>query len=141
MKILILCTGNCCRSQMAQGWLQSFDQSLTVCSAGTEPGKEVNKKAIQVMAEVSIDINNQYPKNISLYLNEGWDYLITVCDNARETCPVFIGNVKHRVHIGFEDPSQVRGTDEFALSEFRRVRDEMRERLYEFYLRNLKLID
>lgn len=134
MKILILCTGNSCRSQMAQGFLQSFNNNLEVHSAGTIPAKQVNPKAIQVMAEAGIDISKHYPKSVDNYIKEEWDYVITVCDDANETCPVFTGKVKHRLHMGFEDPSHVTGTDEYILNEFRRVRDLIRERFWGFQI-------
>jgi len=134
MKVLILCTGNSCRSQMAHGFLQSFDPNITVCSAGTEPAKQVNPKAVKVMKEIGIDISHHTPKMIDQYLNEEWDYVITVCDHANETCPAFFGKVKHRLHIGFEDPSHAVGTDEFIWSEFIRVRDEIKARFWEFIM-------
>lgn len=133
MKILILCTGNSCRSQMAHGFLQSFDKRIEVRSAGTEPAPRVNPKAVEVMNEVGIDISKHQPTLVDQYVNEEWDYVITVCDHANETCPAFLGKVKHRLHIGFEDPSHAQGSDEFIWSEFRRVRDQIRERFYEFY--------
>jgi arsenate reductase (thioredoxin) len=133
MKILILCTGNSCRSQMAQGFLQSFDKHIEVHSAGTKPAKQVNQKAVQVMQEIGIDISNHTPKLVDQYLNDTWDYVITVCDSANETCPAFLGKVKNRLHIGFEDPSHATGTDEFILSEFRRIRDEIKQKLFQFY--------
>ena len=139
MKILILCTGNSCRSQMAQGFLQSFDKRLQVFSAGTEPATRINPTAVDVMKKAGIDISKHTPKHVEQYLNEEWDYVITVCDDANETCPVFTGKVKHRMHIGFDDPSKVTGTEEFILSEFRRVRDEIKERFYGFYNENLKI--
>lgn len=139
MKILILCTGNSCRSQMAHGFLQSFDDTLEVHSAGTLPGSEVNKKAIEVMAEAGIDISNHFPKSVDRYINDEWDYVITVCDDANETCPVFTGKVKHRLHIGFEDPSFKKGTEEYIMSEFRRVRDQIRDDFRKFYEENLKI--
>jgi arsenate reductase len=139
MKVLILCTGNSCRSQMAHGFLQSFDANIEVFSAGTEPAKQVNQKAVKVMKEAGIDISHHTPKSVDQYLKEEWDFVITVCDNAKETCPVFFGKVKHRLHIGFEDPSHAQGTDEFIWSEFRRVRDEIRTRFIEFYTVNLKM--
>jgi arsenite methyltransferase len=138
MKILILCTGNSCRSQMAHGWLQSFDKSLDVHSAGTEPASRVNSKAVKVMAEAGIDISNHFPKSVNQYLDQEWDYVITVCGGANESCPVFSGKVKHRIHIGFDDPSHATGTDEFIWSEFHRVRDEIKQQFYDFYLQNLK---
>jgi len=133
MKILIICTGNSCRSQMAHGFLQSFDKNLEVHSAGTEPATHVNVRAVRVMSEAGIDISSHKPENVISYLNTEWDYVITVCDSANETCPVFFGKVKHRLHIGFEDPSHAIGGDEHILNEFRRVRDEIKKEFYQFY--------
>ena len=138
MRILILCTGNSCRSQMGHGWMQSFDDTLEVCSAGTEPAYCVNPLAVKVMKEVGIDISRHVPKSVNDYLEQSWDYVITVCGGANESCPSFTGTVKHRLHIGFDDPSKVDGTDEFVLSEFRRVRDEIRKSLYDLYLNEIK---
>lgn len=138
MKILILCTGNSCRSQMAHGFLQSFDPKLDVFSAGTKPAEKVNPRAVKVMKERGIDISGHTPHNIEEYLNEPWDYVITVCGGANESCPAFIGNVKHRLHIGFDDPSDAVGSEEYIMSEFRRVRDEIKIRFEEFYKKNLK---
>ena len=133
MKVLILCTGNSCRSQMAHGFLQSFDSDITVCSAGTEPARKMSSKAVEVMKEAGVDISSHYPKLVDQYLNEEWDYVITVCDHANETCPVFPGKVKHRLHFGFDDPSHMAGTEEFIWSEFRRVRDQIKRKFFEFY--------
>ncbi len=133
MRVLILCTGNSCRSQMAHGFLQSFDKDWEVHSAGTKPAARVNPKAIEVMDEVGIDISRHKPKSVEIYLNEAWDYVITVCGGANESCPTFVGRVRHRLHIGFDDPSDAVGTDGFVVSEFRRVRDEIRQRFAEFY--------
>lgn len=138
MKILILCTGNSCRSQMAHGFLQSFDKNLTVRSAGTEASGKLNKKAVAVMMEAGIDISHHSSDSVDLYLNEEWDYVITVCGGANEACPSFLGKVKHRLHIGFDDPSHITGTDEFIWSEFRRVRDEINLAFHEFYFSVLK---
>lgn len=140
MKILILCTGNSCRSQMAHGFLQSFDKNLFVRSAGTEPAKQVNQKAVLVMKELDIDIANHTPHLVDQYLGEEWDYVITVCDHANETCPLFSGKVKTRLHIGFEDPSHATGSEEFIMSEFRRVRDLIRDEFRKFYEENLKIL-
>lgn len=139
MKILILCTGNSCRSQMAHGFLQSFDKNIVVCSAGTEPAKQVNQKAVKVMKEIGVDISHHTPKMVDQYLKDEWDYVITVCDHANETCPLFMGKVKHRLHMGFEDPSHATGSEEFILSEFKRVRDEIKNTFYEFWVKNLKI--
>lgn len=138
MKILILCTGNSCRSQIAHGFLQSFDKNLQVFSAGTESAKQINTKAVQIMKEVGIDISHHTPKHVNQYLNETWDYVITVCGGANETCPTFFGTVKNRLHIGFEDPSKAKGTDEFIMSEFRSVRNEIRKE-FEIFYNNLKI--
>jgi arsenate reductase len=133
MKILILCTGNSCRSQMAQGFLHSFDKRLEIFSAGTEPAARINAMAVKVMEEDSIDISHHTPKSVDLYLNEEWDYVITVCDEANEKCPYFPGNVKHRLHMRFEDPAKFKGTEEQKLNEFRNIRDEIKNTFYEFY--------
>ncbi len=132
-KILILCTGNSCRSQMGEGFLKSFDSELEVYSAGTNPSKQVHQKAIQVMKEIGIDLSNNYPKKVDEFLGEPFDFVITVCDNAKETCPVFIGKVGKQLHIGFEDPAEATGTEEEILAEFRRIRDEIKKEFYEFY--------
>ena len=138
MKIWNLCTGNSCRSQMAEGLLQSFDKNIEVHSAGTEPATQVNQLAVKVMKETGIDISNHEPKLVDQYLKDEWDFVITVCDHANETCPAFFGKVKNRLHIGFEDPSHVKGSDEFILSEFHRVRDEIKNEFYKFYTEQIK---
>ncbi len=132
MKVLILCTGNSCRSQMAQGFLKSFNPSWEVLSAGTKPAERVNRHAIKVMAEVGIDITGEHPKLVDQFIRDEFDYVITVCDGAREICPVFTGKVRHRVHIGFDDPADAVGSDEEVLPEYRRVRDQIRERFARF---------
>ncbi len=124
-RILILCTGNSCRSQMAEGFLKSFDSSLEVFSAGTKAAPKVSSKAIQVMKEIGIDLCSHYPKTVEQFLSQSFDYVITVCGNAKETCPAFTGNVKRQMHIGFDDPAEAVGTEEEILFEFRRVRDEV----------------
>ncbi len=138
MKVLVLCTGNSCRSQMAHGFLQSFDTNLIVRSAGTKPGARVNPTAVQVMQEIGIDISQHTPTLIDKYLNEEWDYVITVCGGANESCPAFIGKVKTRLHIGFDDPSEAAGSDEFIMNEFYRVRDGIKEAFYKFYQKEIK---
>lgn len=139
MKILILCTGNSCRSQMAHGFLQSFDKRIYVCSAGTEASGKLNEKAVFVMKEIGIDISQHTSDTVELYLNDSWDYVITVCGGANESCPAFNGKVEHRLHIGFEDPSEKTGTEEFIMSEFRRVRDEIKTAFHKFYIEQIKL--
>ena len=138
MRILVLCTGNSCRSQMAHGFLQSFDSHQEVYSAGTSPAEHVHPLAISVMAEVGIDISHHVPRNVKEYLDEPWDYLITVCGGANETCPTFVGKVGKRIHIGFDDPSNVVGSKEHVISEFRRVRDDIRKAFCDFYATYVK---
>jgi len=133
IKILILCTGNSCRSQMAEGFLKSFDPALEVYSAGTAPSEGVHPLTVKVMKETGIDISEGYPKNADEFINMDFDYVITVCDNAKEVCPVFAGNVKHRLHIGFEDPAEATGTEEEVLEVFRKVRDEIERDFADFY--------
>lgn len=137
-KILILCTGNSCRSQMAEGFLKHFDKHLYVRSAGTNPSEQIHPKAVQVMAELGIDISKGQPEKVNQYFNEEWDYVITVCDNAKETCPVFFGKVKNQLHIGFDDPAKATGTEEEVIAVFRRVRDEIKQHFYQFFKENLK---
>ncbi len=133
MNILILCTGNSCRSQMAEGFLKSFNKEMNVYSAGTNPSSKIHSKAVQVMRELDIDISNGYPQNVSEFINQSFDYVITVCGDAKETCPVFSGDVKHNLHIGFDDPADATGTEEEILADFRRVRDEIERDFSEFY--------
>lgn len=133
IKVLILCTGNSCRSQMAHGFLQSFDERIMVCSAGTEASGKLNERAVAVMKEIGIDISHHTSDSVDKYLGEEWDYVITVCGGANDNCPAFLGKVKHRLHIGFDDPSHVIGSEEFIWREFRRVREEIREGFCKFY--------
>jgi arsenate reductase len=138
MKILILCTGNSCRSQMAQGFLQSFDKNMEVYSAGTNPASRISSKAVKVMSEAGIDISKSIPRSVELFMADKWDYVITVCDNARETCPLFSGEVKNRLHLGFEDPSNITGSEEFVMSEFRRIRDLIKNEFHKLYTDKIK---
>lgn len=138
VKILILCTGNSCRSQMAHGFLQSFDPTISVSSAGTEASGIINQKAVWAMKEFGIDISAHTSEPVDKYLNDEWDYVITVCGGANENCPAFMGKVKHRLHIGFDDPSYATGTDEFIWSEFIRVRDEIKDAFYKLYIEQIK---
>lgn len=132
MKILVLCTGNSCRSQMAEAFLKSFHKSWEVYSAGTSPSAEVHPKAMEVMLEVGVDLNSHYPKLVDKFLNETFDYVITVCDSAKESCPVFVGAVKHKIHIGFEDPAEAKGTDEEITFQFRKIRDQIQRDFFAF---------
>ena len=124
---------------MAHGFLQSFDKTLVVCSAGTQASGKLNAKAVEAMKEAGIDISHHTSDSVEKYLGEEWDYVITVCGGANESCPAFLGKVKHRLHMGFDDPSHVTGTEEYIRSEFIRVRDEIKDQFYQFYLKNLKI--
>jgi arsenate reductase len=138
MKVLILCTGNSCRSQMAHGFLQSFNPNITVCSAGTEASGKLSRNAVKAMTEIGIDISRHTSDSVEKYLNDKWDYVITVCGGANEACPAFMGEVKHRLHIGFNDPSHATGSDEFIWSEFIRVRNEIKAAFRKLYDEQIK---
>lgn len=122
---------------MAQGFLQSFDPGLLVRSAGTEASGRLNPKAVEVMNEVGIDIAHHTSDPVDKYLNEDWDYIITVCGGANENCPVFPGKVNHRLHIGFEDPSDAIGSEEYIWGEFRRIRDLIQKKFSQLYNREI----
>lgn len=123
-RILILCTGNSCRSQMAQGLFRHYSNGeIDAYSAGLDP-KGVNPRAVTVMKELGIDISGHTSNHLEKYLNDQFDYVITVCDNANERCPVFPG-AGTKLHWPFDDPAYATGTDEEILGEFRRVRDEI----------------
>jgi len=132
-KILVICTGNSCRSQMAEGFLRSFDKTLEINSAGTHPADKVNPNAVKVMKEIGIDISHHVPDLVDKYIDREWDYVITVCGGAKEVCPAFIGKVKQRLHIGFDDPADAAGSQEEILAVYRRVRDEIRNGFFSFY--------
>ena len=132
-RILILCTGNSCRSQMAEGFLKSFDPYLEVHSAGTDPAERTHPVAVFVMREAGIDISGSYPKTVERFLNQRFHAVITVCDDAGANCPSFHGDVTHRLHLPFEDPARVSGTEEEVLPVFRRVRDQIRNRFRALY--------
>lgn len=133
MKILLICTGNSCRSQMAAGILQSLDKTLKVFSAGVKPEIAVNRFAVQAMAEVGIDISANTPKPVEKFCGEDWDYVITLCQKANQNCPAFVGQVKQRWHLGFDDPADAKGTDDEILSVYRKSRDEIKEAFEAFY--------
>jgi arsenate reductase (thioredoxin) len=127
-RVLFLCTHNSARSQMAEGMLRGLaEDCFEVHSAGTE-ATLVRPLAIRAMDEIGIDISGQESKTLKRYVGEPFDYVITVCDEANEACPFFPG-AKNRLHWSFEDPSQAEGTEEECLAVFRRVRDEIRERI------------
>jgi arsenate reductase len=128
-KVLFLCTGNSCRSQMAEGLVNHFiGDQWQAYSAGTEPSGYVHPLAIKAMAELDIDIADQKSKSVDQFRNTDFEVVITVCDNAAERCPVWLGKGK-RVHIGFPDPAEATGTEEERLTVFRRVRDDIREQV------------
>lgn len=135
-KILVLCTGNSCRSQIAEGFLRHFAGSRAeVYSAGIET-HGVNPKAIQVMAEAGIDIASHTSNHVNEYAAIDFDYVITVCDNAKESCPYFPSRAK-KLHYNFPDPAKATGTEEEVMNEFRRVRDLIKTYSAEFVAENL----
>jgi arsenate reductase (thioredoxin) len=126
-RVLILCTGNSARSQMAEGLLRhDGGPAFEVFSAGTKPS-QVRPEAIEAMKEVGIDISSHRSKSVDEFAGQEFDYVVTVCDNAKESCPVFPGKTE-RIHWSFEDPAAVDGDWETRLAAFRRIRDEIRER-------------
>ncbi len=131
-KILFVCTGNSARSQMAEGILKYLNPDLEVFSAGTKPADQVHPLAVASMSEIGIDISKNKTKSVDEFLNQSFDFVITVCDNAKETCPVFLGNVKQRLHIGFEDPATAMGSEEKKLAIFRKIRDEIYSSMEKF---------
>ena len=132
LRVLILCTGNSARSQMAEGWLRHLGgDGFVAASAGTKPAERVNPLAVEAMSEVGINIAEHLPKHLERFVCEPWDYVFTVCDNANESCPIFPG-AGRRMHRSFDDPAAAAGTTEERLAEFRRVRDEIRDWLGAF---------
>ena len=130
-RVLILCTGNSARSQMAEGLLRhAAGDRFEVQSAGTRPGK-VRPEAITVMGELGVDISAHRSKHVNEFQGQSFDYVLTVCDNAKESCPVFPGHAK-RIHNAFEDPAALQGTEEERLALFRRVRNKIRDYLKTF---------
>jgi arsenate reductase len=131
-RVLFLCTANSCRSQMAEGIINHFFRDkIAAFSAGTE-ASYVHPTAIEVMKEISIDISRHQSKNLTAFDGQSFDYVITLCGSANEACPLYIGATK-KTHIGFDDPAKARGTKEEILKEFRRVRDEIKEKLTVFF--------
>jgi len=123
---------------MAQGFLQSFDKNITVCSAGTKASGKLNNKTVKAMTEIGIDISDHTSDPIDNYLGQEWDYVITVCGGANEYCPDFNGKVKHRLHLDFEDPSHAKGTEDFIWSEYIRIRDKIKKEFYKLYVEQIK---
>lgn len=133
-RVLVLCTGNSARSQMAEGLLSHGGGArYQVFSAGTHPSV-VNPLAIEAMREVGIDISHHHSKSVDEFTDKEFDFVITVCDNANANCPIFPGHAR-RIHWSFDDPAKAEGTQEERLSVFRRVRDEIAARLNEFLAR------
>jgi arsenate reductase len=132
-QVLFLCTGNSCRSQMAEGWLNAlYGDRIIALSAGSAPSGYVHPGAIEAMHEVGIDISEGRSKSMEEFLGREFDYVLTVCDSAAEACPVFPGPAK-RVHRDFTDPAKAEGSDEEVMAVFRRVRDEIREWLGDLF--------
>jgi len=128
-RVLILCTGNSCRSQMAEGFVNHLlGDTWEARSAGTKPMERLHPLAVRVMAEAGVDVSRSTPRSVAEFLDDPWDLVVTVCDSAQESCPVFPRPVP-KVHMPFDDPASARGTDKQRLSVFKRVRDEIRERL------------
>ncbi len=122
---------------MAEGFLASFDRRLSVHSAGTKPAQRVHPLALQVMREVGIDLSAHAPKQVDQFLDQPFDFVVTVCNHAKETCPLFTGNVRHRLHVGFEDPAEATGSPDEVADAFRRVRDEIRRDFHRLYAETL----
>ena len=130
-RVLILCTGNSARSQMAEGLLRhDAGDRFDVESAGTKPG-HVRPEAIAAMREIGIDISSHRSRHVDEFQDQPFDYVLTVCDNAKETCPIYPGQT-NRIHHSFEDPAAVQGSEEERLASFRRVRDQIRQYLRKF---------
>lgn len=136
-KILVICTGNTCRSQMAEVIIQNIDNEFKVFSAGTKSEKIVNPYAVKAIKEIGLDISNNVPKSVNIFLNDDFDFVFTVCDGAKEICPVFTGNVKKREHIGFIDPANAVGSDDEIMAVYRKVRDEIKNE-FERYFKEFK---
>ena len=130
-KVLFLCTGNSCRSQMAEGWLRRLaGDQFDVVSAGTRP-VGLNPYAVRVMQEAGIDISNHVSERVDPYLDQHFDYVVTVCDRAQEDCPIFPG-ASSMLHWSFDDPAKAKGTYEQQLIVFRNIRDEIADRIRRF---------
>jgi arsenate reductase len=128
-RVLILCTGNSCRSQMAEGWVNHLlGDRWEAWSAGTKPAERVNPLALRAMAEVGIHISAAVPKSLETMRGQPWDLVVTVCDSAKESCPVFPGRLE-ALHVSFPDPVDATGAEEEQLEVYRRTRDAIRERL------------
>jgi arsenate reductase len=128
-RVLVLCTGNSCRSQMAEGWIRErMGDRWDVRSAGTHPVHAIHPLAVRAMSEVGVDVSSGRPQAVERYLHDPWDLVVTVCDHAQEACPAFPRPVR-KLHVSFYDPAQAEGSDDERMVVFRRVRDEIRDRL------------
>jgi arsenate reductase len=128
-RVLVLCTGNSCRSQMAEGWINHLlGDRWEARSAGTTPADRVHPLAVRAMAEAGVDISAGHPEHVAVYLDQPWDLVVTVCDSAREACPTFPRSVP-MLHLSFFDPAAADGIEDARMAVFRRVRDEIRDRL------------
>ncbi len=132
-KVLVLCTGNSCRSQMAEGLINArLSDQYVAYSAGTQPSGYVHPKAIAVMGELGIDLSRNESKSTELFKGQYFDHVITVCDSAKETCPVWLEKAGQKTHIGFYDPAEATGTDEEVTAVFRQIRDEIADQILSF---------
>ena len=137
LQVLFLCTGNSCRSQMADGIVNhDFSGKITAVSAGTDP-HGLNPRAVQVMHEIGIDISQNSSDHLNRYAGQSFDYVISLCGDADEQCPAFFGGVK-RLHMPFDDPPRSTGSDQQVLTVYRRVRDEIREQMNDFFHEELE---
>jgi arsenate reductase (thioredoxin) len=128
-RVLILCTGNSCRSQMAEGWVRHLlGDRFDAHSAGTQPAAAVQPLAVRAMGEVGVDISAARPKHWAPFLDQPWDLVVTVCDAAHEVCPLFPGAAE-QIHVSFPDPATTRGSETERLAVYRRVRDDILARL------------
>lgn len=138
LRVLVLCTGNSARSQMTHAFLESFDPRLEVYSAGTKPAARVNPYAVRAMKEVGIDIANRVPKGVEQYVDQSFDFVFTVCDDADKNCPRFKGKVGKRVHIGFPDPAKATGSDDQIMAIFRQTRNDIQAKFSAYFHENMK---
>ena len=134
MRVLFLCVGNSCRSQMAEGLLNKMGKGeFQSYSAGSKPEKKVNRYAIGVMAELGVDISSKNPKHISEFNNQSFEYVFTICGKEEETCPVFLGQAKYYINRPFDDPALFKGTEEETLGYYREIRDKIKSMLIECF--------
>ena len=123
---------------MAETFLRSFSNRLDVISAGTQPNDRIHPIAFLVMAERQLYMDDNFPKSVEHFVNESFDYVITVCEEAKNSCPIFTGEVKQYIHLNFNDPAKSEGTEKYIFSEFRRVRDEIETVFRKFFQENLQ---